>query len=276
VGKGAAGEAAVGEQLSARVRCHVGVRGAARVVAGKDGLELDDAGVVAHLGAAQEGGVEAALGGDARVGAGGVAVPEVDEQLGDGFAGGGVDELHVEVEGHAGLAVGEVAAHELAQDVVGTDGDFWGQDARRVGGEEGAGRGVACNGAGVVVVLGLESLKGSEIAAKKRRWDRLAWGIWTGGGQTVDVTVFDDLVCQRHATVQGTSLEGARMLRVCALAKRGNRSFGEGRQSISLAFDMLVWLARVGDGVLGEPNEDEQGGGEVHDEGSRSGGMIDW
>lgn len=70
-------------------------------------------------------------------------MPDVDEERGgDGGTAGLVDELDVEVDGDAGLGVGDVCADELAVDVVGADYGFGDKGAGRVGGEEGGGGGV--------------------------------------------------------------------------------------------------------------------------------------
>lgn len=68
-------------------------------------------------------------GGNARVDARRVAVPHVHVDGRDGLASARVDELDVEVERHALLPVGDVAADQLAVDVVRPLGDFGLQDA---------------------------------------------------------------------------------------------------------------------------------------------------
>lgn len=87
----------VGQDLRVLADQQVDVVGAALVVAGEDGVELDDAVGVGLLNTAQEGGVEAALaaGGDTRVHSDGVAVPDVDESLRDRRVGVDVNELQV-------------------------------------------------------------------------------------------------------------------------------------------------------------------------------------
>lgn len=87
----------VGQDLGVLADEQVDVVRAALVVAREDGVELGHAVAVRLLDAAQEGRVQAALaaGRDARVDADGVAVPDVDECLGDGGVGVDVDELEV-------------------------------------------------------------------------------------------------------------------------------------------------------------------------------------
>lgn len=101
------------------------VRGAPRVVAREDGFELGDAVGVSQLDAAQEGRVKVgrvgavavAVGDDAPVDAGGVAVPNLDVEVGDRVARRDVDDLVVEEEGDAGLGLDDVLADVLAGDV---------------------------------------------------------------------------------------------------------------------------------------------------------------
>jgi len=59
-------------------------------------------------------------------------VPEVHVHCWNGLAGAGVDELDVKVERDTLLAVGDVAADQLAVDVVRALRDFGLQDACRV------------------------------------------------------------------------------------------------------------------------------------------------
>ncbi len=116
------------------------VDGTSVVVTREDGLERGDAVVVRQLDAAQEGGVHAGLarGGDAAVDAGGVAVPDVDGDGGDGLAGVGVDVLHLEVHVDAVARLGllDVRPEVLADDVVRAVGDLGRQDAAGVGAED--------------------------------------------------------------------------------------------------------------------------------------------
>lgn len=127
----------------------VDVRGTGDVVAGELGQELNDAVVVGDLDAAQEGlvvggavgprgpavqelcgvGVDA---GEGRVGAGGVAVPDGQGDVGEGLARLDVDDTNVEVEVDAALGLAEVVADHLAVDAVGAPDGVGGQDARVV------------------------------------------------------------------------------------------------------------------------------------------------
>ena len=69
---------------------------------------------------------------DARVDTRSVAVPEVHVDSRNGLARASVDELDVKVEGNTLLAVRDVAANELAVDVVGALGHLRLQDACRI------------------------------------------------------------------------------------------------------------------------------------------------
>lgn len=69
---------------------------------------------------------------DAGVDACGIAVPKVHVDSRNGLASASVDELDVKVERNALLAIRNIAANELAIDVVRALGDFRLQDARRI------------------------------------------------------------------------------------------------------------------------------------------------
>jgi hypothetical protein len=109
----------------------------AGVVSGHDGLVLRDAIDVGLHDATQEScvdvaqvvGVAVAGRYDAGVDACGVAVPDVHVDGWEGLASAGVNELNVEIQRDAFLAIGDVAADELAVDVVRAHGDFGLQDA---------------------------------------------------------------------------------------------------------------------------------------------------
>lgn len=115
---------------------------AAVVVAWEQGLDLGNANLVRLLQAAEEGVVHVALvrgvaiaeGDDAGIHAlvrqhlsssnkrtigayGRVALPEVQVDVRHGLAGPRVDHLHVQIERHALLVLGDVAADKLAGDV---------------------------------------------------------------------------------------------------------------------------------------------------------------
>lgn len=164
------GDGAIGHQGRVCVRQQVGVDGTALVVAGEDGLELDDTVVVGELDTTEEGGVQAGLAGlDAGVDTGGVAVPDVDGDLGDGIAGVDVDVLDLEEDGDtvAELGLDDVGAHVLADDVVGAVGDLRGEDAGGVGAEDvfAGGEDTVGGLAGHVVVDGLPGVELVEVAA---------------------------------------------------------------------------------------------------------------
>jgi len=83
--------------------------------------------------------------GVAGVEAEGVAVPEVDGGVGDRGAGADVEDGDAELEGKAGLVLGDVGAEELVGDVEGAD---------LLLGDEGAGGGVVQGEGGVGAVEG--------------------------------------------------------------------------------------------------------------------------
>ena len=60
----------------------------------------------------------------------------VDDQARNWPVGFDVDELHFEMDGHTGLASGDVLMDGLAEDVVWPDFYLRSQDAARVGGEQ--------------------------------------------------------------------------------------------------------------------------------------------
>lgn len=161
-------DGAVGAHDPVVVDLDVDVDGALDVEAGEDGLELGDAvlvgrplrssargresnGDIEAYHSAQErgvvgvqvvadGGVELvqqlferrvrAQAREAGVAAGGVAVPDVDEHVGQRLAAVDVHDADVEVQRHAGLALGHVLAERLAAGPdVGAAGDLLGEDA---------------------------------------------------------------------------------------------------------------------------------------------------
>lgn len=129
------------------------VDGTAGVVAWENGVELHDAFVIALLHTAAVGGIEASLSGgrDARVDAQGVAVPGIDEHVRSTRAGVDIDELDVQVERHAGLAVGDIFTDQFASNPVRTDGDLGDEHAGSVLSKDGGWvRGQSVAGAGLV------------------------------------------------------------------------------------------------------------------------------
>lgn len=117
----------------------VEVGNAVVVVAGEQGVKGRDAVVVAELHAAQEGRVQSALAVrvDARVHARAVAVPDVGRDARNRSARVHVDELDVDVHGHARLTFGDVLADELAGHVVWTNSSLRNQRASVVGAKDG-------------------------------------------------------------------------------------------------------------------------------------------
>lgn len=139
----------------------VDVGGTAGVVAGEEGLELCDTVRVRRPNSAQEGLVEVACvaavavsgSSDTRVHAGGVAVPHLEVDIGDGVTGLDIDDLVVNQRVDTLLGLADILADVLAADIVGALGDIGGQDAGRVAGEERgrAGVGGVAEASGVVV-----------------------------------------------------------------------------------------------------------------------------
>lgn len=132
------------------------VRRAPLVVAREERVEGDDAVGVRLLHAPQEGGSQSALAGraDAAVDAGGVALPQVDEEGGLRGAGAHVDELDLEVQRDARQGLGDVAPDLGAEDVVGPDDVVRGEDAGAVGAEDFRGWGGGGEGEGAGAVVG--------------------------------------------------------------------------------------------------------------------------
>lgn len=120
-----AAEGAVGVEGGVGVDHDVDVGGTAGVVAGEDGLELGDAVRVGLLDAAEPGVVDVGLvgavavsaGHDARVDTGGIAVPHLEVDVGDGLAGVDVNDLVVEDDVDTLLLLDEVAADIFTSDV---------------------------------------------------------------------------------------------------------------------------------------------------------------
>jgi hypothetical protein len=114
------------------------------IVARKDGLKLYEARFVGLLQAAKGvvveiarvSGVAVAICYDAAVNASCVAVPDVHVCGRHRLASRSVDDLYVENQRSALLAITDVTADQLTTDIVRAFGDFWLKDARRVVGEE--------------------------------------------------------------------------------------------------------------------------------------------
>lgn len=100
------------------------VRGATGVVAGKDGVKLEDAVLVAELDAAEHGVVDVAGIGrvsiatsdHTAVDACAVAVPCLKSNLRNRLAGRGIDELDVESQWYSSIAISDVLADIFARD----------------------------------------------------------------------------------------------------------------------------------------------------------------
>lgn len=118
---------------------NVCVRGTRVIVTRDDLVKADHAMLIGDLDTAQERAVKttesvvSSWGFGARVATRGISAPDVDEQRGHGLAGIHIDELELQVHRNANLVLGDVAADELALDVVGPNGLGATQDGRRVG-----------------------------------------------------------------------------------------------------------------------------------------------
>jgi len=115
---GVVADGAVGQLLTILVNQQMDVRRTAGVVTGENTVELNDTVIVGLLDTTKEGGVEAGLRAtDARVDASGVAVPHLDEVVGDGLASVDVNDLVVEGDRHTALTLGNILAYELARNI---------------------------------------------------------------------------------------------------------------------------------------------------------------
>lgn len=155
------------------VICHtVDVGGTAGVVAREDRLHIDNTVLVTGLDTAEPGGVDVGLiggvtvtaGNDTGVDTGGVAVPEIGVDIGDGLAGVGVDQLDVYVEGDTLLVLDDVLTDEFAGDVVRALSDIGAEDASSLGSEQDAGvSGSADTNQGGVVVGVQDAVEGAGL-----------------------------------------------------------------------------------------------------------------
>ena len=144
------------------------VGGATSIVTGESGLELCDTVNVGLLNAAVPGVVDVALVGrvtvalrnDTGINAGGVAVPHLKIDVGDGLASVNIDNLVVKNGGYTFLAFHEVTTDPLSTNIIRALGDLGGQDARAVTFEKGSGISVeSVSLQGGVVVGGNDSVK---------------------------------------------------------------------------------------------------------------------
>jgi hypothetical protein len=102
----------------------VDVDGTPGVVARDDSIEGENTVVITVLDATQGSvvlvlrvvGVSVAAGADATVDASRVAVPGLKSNVGEGLAGGGVDQLDIKGQRHTRLVVGDILADELTGD----------------------------------------------------------------------------------------------------------------------------------------------------------------
>lgn len=122
----------MGQQMS--------VNGTAGVVAGEYGFEGDDAVVVSQLNTAEIRAVQATLarGVDTRVDTGCIAVPNIDSDVWNSFAGAHVYILDFEekVDSVTILRLNHIRAEVLASNIVRSVGDLGSQDAAGVGAED--------------------------------------------------------------------------------------------------------------------------------------------
>lgn len=138
-------EGAVGVDGGIGVDKNVDVGGAARLVAGEGRLELSNTVGIGGLDAAQPGLVDVGLvtavtvsgGNNARVHTGGVAVPHLEVDVGHRLAGVDIDDLVVQDSVDSLLGLADIPSDVLATDIVRALSDVGGQNAGRVGGEEG-------------------------------------------------------------------------------------------------------------------------------------------
>lgn len=110
-----------------QVQLEVHVVGAARVVARKDAAELGAAFAVGDLHAAQV--AARCVGADARIGALGIAVPDLQGGAIQGAAVVQSQHFELQPEGKAGLAIGDVLAQQGVVQVEGTGGLLRGKPA---------------------------------------------------------------------------------------------------------------------------------------------------
>lgn len=128
------------EDGSAGSALDVNVSSTASVMTREHCIKLNDTIVIGLLNTATEGGVKTTLagGGDTGVDAGSVAVPSVDQDLGHSSTGSDIDKLDIEMQRHTRLAIGHLAADELASNPVGTNSGLRHDDTASVLSEEGS------------------------------------------------------------------------------------------------------------------------------------------
>ncbi len=132
---------AIGKNHTIHLRNHVDMGGAPEIVSWKGGTELNYAVCVTNLDSAVEGRIQAARVKHARVEAGGISVPEIDDHVGEGFAGMYVDELNVQVCSNSRLILRDIAANEFTSDEIRPHDGLWDESAGSIRCED---RGLAC------------------------------------------------------------------------------------------------------------------------------------
>lgn len=233
------------------------VRGAAGVVAREDGLVADHTLLVTGLDTTEESsvqvavvlGVSVAICDNTGVDTGGIAVPEVGVDLGDGFAGVDIDQLDVEVQGYTGLVLDQVLADEFTGDKVRTLGDLGLHDAGAAVLEELAGVAVEVDGLVRVVILGQHVVEVADLQVGSAQ-----------AGALLHAQVLDGALAARNVVCgDAAGLELARTVRQAA-ALKGNASQVSGTFS-GLS---LVVVAGMGRGNAGQTSKAEhKAGGEL-------------
>lgn len=211
-------------------------------------IEGYDAIIVRDLDTTQKGVVERVLGLNARVIASAVAVPHVGRHLRDGQARGHINKLQVDMHGHTGLALGDVRADVLAQDIVGADGRLGDQGAGIIAAEDG------CLGRRLrIIERGRPVMVDSDIVEERRHVTLLvAKGL---GRQPTLLAHLDGLICAAlgRTTVQVTHLG--------AVLAAGQGPAGLGVSHVTqchLALDMLIGDSRMAGYCRSRRQEREQ------------------
>lgn len=99
----------------------------ASVVTRDNGVKLSNTIGVGGLNTTEAGRIETTLstGRDTRVNTSGIAVPDVNQEILNGSAARGIDELKVEMQRNTSLAISNVGPDQFARDKVRSNGDFW-------------------------------------------------------------------------------------------------------------------------------------------------------
>lgn len=173
VGNSASLDSVVCKDGNVRVSEEMGMCSTSIIMTWEDGIEGSNSIRVGSLNTSQEGRIVTTVGNissniNTTVDTGGVAVPDIDVDFGNGLACCDVDILNFKMERDTNLSFSNVLTDSFAENVVGTISISGSQDARGVSGKDGGFWGIdaVIENTGLVVVDSFVDFKGGEITTE--------------------------------------------------------------------------------------------------------------